>query len=178
MNIVISTKNIALTDEMKATIEEKISHLKPYVSEETPIHVTLESHPKYEKVDVMINHGGRFLKAERTAQNINRALYLAVRKMKKTLERFIFQRSKKDSVALDQWGTKYPLFAEEATEEEELLVIKRKSFNMKPMMEEEAILQMEMLGHSFFMFLNGETNKTCLLYKRNDGHYGLIEAIH
>lgn len=54
-------------------------------------------------------------------------------------------------------------------------IVKRKVFEMKPMFEDEAILQMEMLGHDFFMFFNADTGKMCMLYKRKDGNYGLIE---
>lgn len=172
----ITARNFDLSPSLEAIIEEKLQILNEFIPKNQSVQVTLERHQNYEKVDVMFNWNGIFIKEERESNNFLRSLNIVVNKLKKKLQRFAYKRSKRDTEAHENWGTKYPLYIEE--EEKEPIVIKRKQFNMKPMMEEEAILQMELLGHSFFMFLNGETNKMCLLYKRKDGNYGLIESIH
>ncbi|UQD53385.1 ribosome-associated translation inhibitor RaiA [Bacillus methanolicus] len=183
MNFKIRGENIEVTPAIREYVEKKISKLERYFAE-TPkvnVHVNLRTYSdKSAKVEVTIPMSNIVLRAE----EVHEDMYAAIDLIADKLERQIRKHKTKVNRKLREKGSVNSLFAtmvEEpgapaAEEENELEIVRQKSFDLKPMDSEEAILQMNLLGHNFFVFTNAETNRTNIVYKRKDGRYGLIEA--
>ncbi|WP_338449420.1 ribosome-associated translation inhibitor RaiA [Niallia oryzisoli] len=182
MNYNIRGENIEVTPAIREYVEKKISRLERYFTE-TPIanvNVNLKVYnDKKAKVEVTIPMPQLVLRAE----EVNEDMYAGIDLITDKLERQIRKHKTKVNRKFREKGGINTLFtvtnepAEPAVEEEnDLEVVRQKSFDLKPMDNEEAILQMNMLGHSFYVFTNAETNRTNVVYKRKDGRYGLIEA--
>lgn len=184
MNFKFTVKHFELTPSIKSFAEKKLERIAQKTDKGSTISVTLETSKNRQKAEVMVYVHGSLLKVE-TADDV---LYVAIDKLADKLNFQVSKRigkSKKKSQATIRFLEDNIHFSEENTEgvDEETMgekspIVKRKYFDMKPMMEEEALLQMQLLGHAFFFFFNGETDTMCLLYKRNDGNYGLIEGVH
>lgn len=176
-------ENIEVTPALREYVEKKLSKLNRYFTT-TPnanVHVNLKTYTdKRAKVEVTIPMTNLVLRAE----EVNNDMYAAIDLITDKLERQIRKHKTKINRKLREKGSINDLFVNgtgetkaPATEEEnELEVVRQKSFTLKPMDSEEAILQMNLLGHSFYVFTNAETNRTSVVYKRKDGRYGLIEA--
>lgn len=173
MKLSITARNFELTQGLKDAIEKKMKKFQKFVDESQRVQVTMEVHRNYQKIEIMFYLDGTFIKEEVKEEDLYTALDVAVDNLKYKLSKFAYKRCHKECGK----NSLEALPNYEEVEEQPIPVIKRKRFNMKPMFEEEAILQMEMLGHEFFMFFNAETETMCLLYKRKDGNYGLIEGI-
>lgn len=185
MNYNIRGENISVTPALREYIEKKVGKLERYF--DTPItsevNINLSVYNDEQKIEVTIPMSHLLLRAEENHIDMYAAIDLVVNK----LERQIRKHKTKVNRKFRQEGNapKY-VFAEierekaeaavEAAEkEDEMEVVRTKRFNLKPMDQEEAILQMNMLGHSFFVFMNSDTNETNVVYRRNDGRYGMIE---
>ena len=176
MEIKIRGEKLKITDAMKAYIEEKIGKLDKYLENSDDVHasviVKVKGHE--ETVEITIPLKSFILRSEETQEDF----YAAVDKTIDKLERQI--RKNKTKLMSKQTKSSYDFnfasveFDEE--EEETSKIVKRKSVEVKPMSEEEAILQMELLGHQFYMYKDSETGKPTVVYKRNDGNYGIIES--
>ncbi|MDE3840135.1 ribosomal subunit interface protein [Bacillus methanolicus] len=183
MNFKIRGENIEVTPALREYVEKKISKLLRYFTE-TPkanVHVNLKTYSdKSAKVEVTIPMTNLVLRAE----EVHEDMYAAIDLIADKLERQIRKHKTKVNRKFREKGNVNSLFTtlvEEpevsaAEEENELEIVRQKSFDLKPMDSEEAILQMNLLGHNFFVFTNAETNRTNIVYKRKDGRYGLIEA--
>ncbi|WP_019153800.1 ribosome hibernation-promoting factor, HPF/YfiA family [Robertmurraya massiliosenegalensis] len=183
MNFNVRGENIEVTPAIREYVEKKIAKLERYFTE-TPdanVNVNLKTYnDKRSKVEVTIPMPNLVLRAE----EIHDDMYAAIDLITDKLERQIRKHKTKVNRKFREKGGVNNFFAnfEEpgavATEEEQedLEVVRQKSFDLKPMDSEEAILQMNMLGHNFYVFTNAETNLTNVVYKRKDGRYGLIEA--
>ncbi|EIJ80544.1 sigma 54 modulation protein/ribosomal protein S30EA [Bacillus methanolicus PB1] len=183
MNFKIRGENIEVTPALREYVEKKISKLERYFTE-TPkanVHVNLKTYSdKSAKVEVTIPMTNLVLRAE----EVHEDMYAAIDLIADKLERQIRKHKTKVNRKFREKGNVNSLFTtlmEEpevsaAEEENELEIVRQKSFDLKPMDSEEAILQMNLLGHNFFVFTNAETNRTNIVYKRKDGRYGLIEA--
>ncbi|MGG0720033.1 ribosome-associated translation inhibitor RaiA [Robertmurraya massiliosenegalensis] len=183
MNFNVRGENIEVTPAIREYVEKKIAKLERYFTE-TPdanVNVNLKTYnDKKSKVEVTIPMQNLVLRAE----EIHVDMYAAIDLITDKLERQIRKHKTKVNRKFREKGGVNNFFAnfEEpggvATEEEQeqLEVVRQKSFDLKPMDSEEAILQMNMLGHNFYVFTNAETNLTNVVYKRKDGRYGLIEA--
>lgn len=183
MNFKIRGENIEVTPALREYVEKKISKLERYFTE-TPkvnVHVNLKTYSdKSAKVEVTIPMNNLVLRAE----EVHEDMYAAIDLIADKLERQIRKHKTKVNRKFREKGNVNSLFTtlvEEpevsvAEEENELEIVRQKSFDLKPMDSEEAILQMNLLGHNFFVFTNAETNRTNIVYKRKDGRYGLIEA--
>lgn len=179
MNYSIRGENIEVTPAIREYIEKKIAKLDRYFTESPNANVSVNLkvfQDKKSKVEVTIPMKDLVLRAEELHEDMYAAIDLITDKLERQIRKhktkvnrkFREKESIKDFV---------PIFTEvEAEDEEDLEVVRTKSFDLKPMDSEEAILQMNMLGHSFYVFTNAETNQTNVVYKRNDGRYGLIEA--
>ena len=178
MNFIISGKNIEVTDALKDRIEKKLSKLERYVKMNTDVHVTLSVEKIRHIVEVTIPFYGMILRAEEASNDMYSAIDLVVDSLERQIRKFKTKIAKR---AKDAESLRYMTFEEEtqqeANQEEngEFKIAKTKRFPIKPMSVDEAILQMNLLGHSFFVFLNQDTDKVNVVYKRNDGAYGLIE---
>lgn len=174
MKVIITSKNMNASDHLKQTIESKIDRLGKYFSNDIVANVTLSMEKGRQKIEATINAKGTIFRAEETTNDIYTGVDRIVEKLSSQMSRFKtkLQRKHKDHKEL--------LFAEipEAADEEleEMRVVRRKQFDLKPMTVDEAIMQMELLEHTFFVFLNVESDTVNVVYKRKDNNYGLLET--
>lgn len=173
-------ENIEVTPAIREYVEKKISKLERYFTE-TPdanVHVNLKTYnDKKSKVEVTIPMSGLVLRAEELHDDMYAAIDLITDKLERQIRK---HKTKVNRKFREKGHVPFTSFegngAPVIEEENELEVVRQKSFDLKPMDSEEAILQMNMLGHNFYVFTNAETNLTNVVYKRKDGRYGLIEA--
>lgn len=173
MKIRIVGKNIEITNALKSIVEKKVSKLEKYFSENISATATLSVERNLQKIEVLIPFNNVMLRAEEKNGDMYSAIDLVIdklegqiRKQKTKLQR----RNYEDSLRFPNISS-----YEDDSKGEEPTIVKTKRFAMKPMSEEEAVLQMELLGHDFYVYKNSHTNQVNVLYKRNDGNYGLIE---
>lgn len=175
MEITIHGDKLKITSSMKEYIEEKLGKLDKYLekSGEVRANVIVKVSNYTQRVEITIPLKSVILRTEDSQQDF----YAAVDKAIDKLERQI--RKNKTRIASKQVKNDYGFALSEIVESEEVedsKVVKRKKVEVKPMDEEEAILQMELLGHEFYMYKDSETNKPIVVYKRKDGNYGIIES--
>ena len=178
MKFNIYGKNVSVTDAMRDRIEKKLSFLEKYflIDEDTTANVVVKVYPIYQKIEVTIPVKLGLLRAEATHEDFYSAIDIAIDKLEDQIRRQKTRLSKKhrDKLAL--------AFIDEGERVEDYVaeddvVVRTKRIHPEVMDMEEAILQMEMLGHSFFIYCDSETENIALVYKRNDGGYGLLETI-
>ena len=172
MRYVMYGKNIEVTEGLKSAVEEKIGKLSRYFTEDTEIHVTFSVEKELQKIEVTIPMKGNIVRAEEESED----MYASIDMVEDTIERQLrkFKNKlvdkKQNAVSLSQ-----AFLTEDAEEDEEVKIVRTKRFAVKPMDVEEACIQMELLGHSFFVFRNAETDEVNVVYKRKGNTYGLIE---
>lgn len=171
MKIVISGKNIEVTNALKDTVEKKIRKLEKYFHDDVITNVTLSVQKNRQIIEVTIPFAGAMFRAEEWSID----LYQAIDDVVELLERQVKKHKTKLQRRLHNGRTIRFENVPEVKEEFEPKLVKTKRFAIKPMDEEEAILQMELLRHGFFVFRNSETDEVNVVYKRKDGNYGLIE---
>ncbi|MDQ0228723.1 ribosome hibernation-promoting factor, HPF/YfiA family [Metabacillus niabensis] len=180
MKFNVRGENIELTPALREYAEKKIGKLERYFDEsvDAKVNINLKYYNDQDsKIEVTIPMTDLVLRAEEHNQDMYAAIDLVVNK----LERQIRKHKTKVNRKLREQGDPKFVFnnvlpEDNATEEEDTQeLVRTKRFNLKPMDSEEAILQMDMLGHNFFVFTDAKTNKTNVVYKRKDGKYGLIE---
>ena len=175
MKIKIFGKNIEVTEGIKGAVEEKLGKLDKYFSEETKADVTLSVNRNDQKVEVTIPVKGGIIRAEEVSED----MYASIDMVEETIERQLVKyknklvdkkKSYRDNFTNDYIEADYEDEGEDAVK-----IVRTKSFGIKPMDAEEACIQMELLGHNFFVFLNAETDEVNVVYKRKGGTFGLIE---
>ncbi len=170
MKIAIITRKFEATEDVKARIEKKLSKLNKFFPVETEAKVTLKEEGGKVRVEVTIRQGGAIFRAEETDKEV----YNAIDRVQEVLERQIRKNrtrlAKKMHFAKDTFAD---IGADEI--EDELEISKVKKFEIMPMTVEEAIMQMNLLSHEFYMFRNSDTGVINLVYKRKGGSYGVIE---
>lgn len=177
MKITISGKNMEVTNGLRDAVEKKIGKLDKFFHEGVPADVTLSVEKNRHIIEVTIPFSGAILRAEESSED----MYASIDRVVDILDRQIRKHKTKLQKRTNNGKTirfeNIPAFVEtDKTEKtEEPSIVKTKKFAIKPMDEEEAILQMELLRHSFFVFRNAETDEVNVVYKRKDGNYGLIE---
>ncbi|WP_341779494.1 ribosome hibernation-promoting factor, HPF/YfiA family [Levilactobacillus sp. HBUAS70063] len=176
----IRGENIEVTDAIRDYVEKRISKLEKYFDNkvEAIAHVNLKVYQnKTAKVEVTIPLPYLTLRAEETSPDLYASVDLVTDKLERQIRKYKTKVNRKSR----EKGYKNLDFAPEATESDpaeskELEVVRTKRVSLKPMDNEEAVLQMDMLGHDFFIYEDAETNGISIVYRRNDGRYGLIEA--
>lgn len=172
MKYIISGKNIEVTPGLRSAVEDKIGKLERYFTEETEIHVTLSVEKERQKIEVTIPVKGSIIRSEQVSND----MYVSIDLVEEVIER---QLKKYKNKIVDQQqaaGNFQQEFIEkEVEDDEEIKIIRTKRFGMKPMYPEDACIQMELLGHNFFVFQNAETEEVNVVYKRKGNTYGLIE---
>lgn len=178
MKFNIIGRKYTIKDNVREYIEKKLSKLDKFFRDEPTARVVLGTIKDNDYVEAQINAGGMIFRAEvedkealAAVDKIVDVIERQIRKNKTRLAKRIREGSLADSELIS--GGKY--FEEENNSEFE--IVKKKRFSLKPMDVEEAILQMNLLGHSFFVFKNVETNEMNVVYRRNDGKYALIESV-
>lgn len=172
MKFNIHGKNIEVTEAIRSYIESKIGKVEKYFKDtDLTATVTIRVRGKEQIVEVTIPASKMVLRAEEKHND----LYAAVDLVSDKLERQIRKNKTKARKNLKQTII-FNDFDVDASEDVDDSIVKRKVVDTKPMSEEEAILQMELIGHDFFLFKNDKTNELCVVYKRKDKGYGILEA--
>lgn len=173
MKFVVLGKNIEVTDALREKAEAKVGKLKKFFHAGTEAHVTMSVIKGKHIVEVTIPFHGMTLRAQET----NGDMYTSIDKVIDSLERQIVRHKSKLTKKVHESAFRNNAFidTEDYEPEHDYKIVKSKKFPVKPMPLDEAIMQMELLGHEFFMFSNSNTNKVNVVYKRNDGNVGLIE---
>ena len=174
MKMHITGRNIELTDGLKAAVEEKLSKLDRYLTDEVTAQITLSVEKERQKVEATIPLSGHIIRAEQVSND----MYVSIDLVEEVIERQLKKYRKKIVTKQQQAGE--DVFSEDymdsdAGEDEEIRIIRSKRFGIKPMYPEDACIQMELLGHDFFVFRNAETDEVNVVYKRRGNTYGLIE---
>lgn len=174
MKVNIHGDKIKVTSSMENYIIEKLHKLEKYIDNHESIiaKVIIKVQNYQQKVEITIPLKNFILRSEESTNDF----YLTVDKVVEKLERQIVKNKKRLSskkIKLSHEIT-FDVFDKNDFNNEENKIMKRKTIEIKPMNEEEAILQMELLGHQFYMFKNSDTNNIAVIYKRNDGNYGII----
>ena len=180
MMLNIRGENIEITPAIRDYVDKKLSRFDRYFDEELTARVNAKVFHDKQRIEVTIPGTYMLLRAEEEHADLYAAVDLVIDK----LDRQIRKHKTKVNRKLREKGSLKFMFAPSSAEaavavedhEPEIELVRTKQFDLKPMDAEEAVLQMNMLGHNFFVFLNGETNKTNIVYARKDGRYGLIEA--
>lgn len=172
MRITVSGKNFNITNALKERVEKKLSKFERYFGPDTEAYVTLSVEKNRHIVEVTIPFNGVILRGEEATADMYTSIDNVVEKLERQMRRHktkLEKRIKDGNIRFENWTS--------STEEEdqEVKIVKTKRFAMKPMPVEEAVLQMELLGHNFFVFSNADTDEVNVVYKRKDGNYGLIE---
>ena len=172
MNIIISGRNMDVTPGLKSAVEAKIGKLEKYFTADTEVHVTLSVEKDRQKIEVTIPVKGNIIRSEQTSND----MYVSIDLVEEIIERQLKKYKTKLIAAHQAAGCFQPSYMEnDYEEEEEIRIVRTKKFDIKPMYPEDACVQMELLGHNFFVFCNAETDEVNVVYKRKDGAYGLIE---
>lgn len=173
MRFIISGKNIDVTAGLRSSIEQKLGKLERYFTPTTEIIVTLSVEKERQKIEVTIPVKGTIIRSEQVSDD----MYVSIDLVEEVIERQLRKYKNKLIDKHQEGGSFQPDFmeAELPDDEDEIKIIRTKRFGMKPMFPEDACVQMELLGHSFFVFRNAETDEVNVVYKRKNGTYGLIE---
>lgn len=172
MKFIIIGKNIDVTDGLREAVEGKLGKLERYFTPETEIHVTLSVQRERQKIEVTIPVKGDIIRSEQESND----MYVSIDLVEEIIERQL-KRYKTKLVDQKQSAASFSeaYIEEEADDPEEIKIVRTKRFAVKPMDPEEACIQMELLGHNFFVFRNSETDEVSVVYKRKGNTYGLIE---
>ncbi|MGB5824348.1 MAG: ribosome-associated translation inhibitor RaiA [Proteocatella sp.] len=179
MLVNIIGRNLRITEAMENNFEDKLSRLDKYFGKEQEAKVKVAAFKKTseQKVEITIPFENGVVRAEASDVDVYNALDNAVEKLKKQLikHKDKLMKMTHDSIRFENIEEYNPEEDEVVIEAGESQIIKRKTFEYRPMSEEDAILQLEMIGHEFFAFHNHDTDKISVVYRRKDGYYGLIE---
>jgi putative sigma-54 modulation protein len=166
-------KNIQVTDALKERVEKKLGKLDKYFDTPPEAIVTLSVEKERHRVEVTIPLNGYILRGEEETNDMYSSVDQVVEKLEKQMEKYRTRLSKRNKGASIKDIA--ASFVERTAVEEDPRLVRTKRFALKPMSVEEAILQMNLLGHNFFVFSNAENEEVNVVYRRKDGNYGLIE---
>ena len=172
MRFTISGKNIEVTDGLRSAVTDKLGKLERYFTPETEIIVTMSVEKERQKIEVTIPVKGNIIRSEQVSND----MYVSIDLVEEVIERQL-RKYKNKIVEKHQDGGNFrqEVIEKEVEDEEEIKIIRSKKFGIKPMYPEDACVQMELLGHNFFVFRNAENDEVCVVYKRKGNTYGLIE---
>ena len=172
MRFVINGKNLEVTDSLRTAVTEKLSKLERYFTPETEIIVTMSVEKERQKIEVTIPMKGNIIRSEQVSND----MYVSIDLVEEVIERQL-RRYKEKLISKKQNGVslRKEFIDDEAEPLDEVRIVRTKHFDVKPMYPEDACVQMELLGHSFYVFCNAETDEINVVYKRKGNTYGLIE---
>jgi putative sigma-54 modulation protein len=168
MKINIIGRRMDVEESLKTLIDKKLAKLDKYFKDDAVAYVTMSREKNAERLELTVSSGGTLFRAEERDETFNNALDTAI----DVIERQIRKNKTRLEKRLREGA--FRAIEDQPEEFEEAFRIREKTFVMKPMTPEEAILQMNLIGHEFFLFLNTETDALSVVYKRKDGGYGLI----
>lgn len=174
MKITITGKNIELTQGLKDAVEERLSKLDKYFTNETTANVTLSVEKERQKIEVTIPMKGHIIRSEQVSND----MYVSIELVEEVIERQLKKYRNKLVTKQQEEAAEYfsqDFITKDEDDDEEIKIIRSKKFGLKPMFPEDACIEMELLGHDFFVFRNADTDEVNVVYKRNGNTYGLIE---
>ena len=176
MKLTINARNMSVTPGITQRIEKKTHTMSRYLLPETEMQVRMRKEKNDNRVvEITVPMGNNvILRSEAADQNLFVAIDQALAKMERQIRKHRTKLAKR--LREDAFTEVVPEYYEE--EQEEINVVRSKKFQLEPMGEEEAIMQMEMLNHDFFVYLNMETDSVNVVYKRKDGNYGVLETTY
>ena len=172
MRYTITGRNIEVTPGLKAAVEKKIGKLEHFFTPDTEVIVALSAQKDQQKIEVTIPVKGNTIRAEESSTD----MYVSIDLVEEVIERQL-RKYKNKIVDKQQAAANFQkaYLDKDYDEDEEVKIIRTKKFGIKPMYPEDACVQMELLGHNFFVFYNAETEQVNVVYKRKGNTYGLIE---
>ena len=176
MKVMIIAKNYKMSDRLHENIEKKFSKLGKFFQDDVTATVIVSRFKDKTKLEATINTKQTLFRAEETSDNVYEAMDLVIDRLSNQMSKF---KGKLEARYKENKALKFEFIPDDDVEEDEednLTVVKRKVFELQPMNYEEAILQMEMLGHNFFVYYDMDTESTNVVYKRKGDAYGLIET--
>ena len=173
MKYTIVGKNMDVTASLDAAIRGKLDKLDRYFDPATECRVTLSVEKDRQRIEVTVPVKGRIIRAEQESSD----MYVSIDLVEEIIERQLRRYKNKIIDRHQDAGNafKQEFIARESLDSDEIRISRRKQFDMKPMYPEDACLEMELLGHDFYLFCNAETEQLNVVYKRKGGTYGLIE---
>ena len=172
MKFIISGKNITVSQGLRTAVEDKLGKLERYFTPDTEVIVTLSVEKERQKIEVTIPVKGNIIRSEQVSND----MYVSIDLVEEVIERQL-RKYKNKIVDKQQAAANFQKedIDKDYEEEDEVKIIRTKKFGIKPMYPEDACVQMELLGHNFFVFYNAETDQVNVVYKRKGNTYGLIE---
>lgn len=172
MKFIISGKNIDVTEGLRTAVEDKIGKLEKYFTPDTEAQVTLSVEKERQKIEVTIPVKGNIIRSEQVSND----MYVSIDLVEEVIERQL-KKYKNKIVEKQQAAASFQkaFIENDYQEDDEIKIVRSKKFDIKPMYAEDACIQMELLGHNFYVFCNAETEQVNVVYKRKGGTYGLIE---
>ena len=172
MKFTIYGKNLEVSDGLRQAVTEKLGKLERYFTPETEVHVTMSVEKERQKIEVTIPVKGNIIRSEQVSND----MYVSIDLVEEVIERQLRRYKEKLITKHQSSGNFKKEFIDFETEPfEDVKIVRKKQFDMKPMYPEDACIQMELLGHSFYVFCNAETEELNVVYKRKGNTYGLIE---
>ncbi|MDR0854437.1 MAG: ribosome-associated translation inhibitor RaiA [Clostridiales Family XIII bacterium] len=177
MKIIITSKNLNTSDHLKDTIESKMQKLGKYFHDDIISNVTLSMEKDRQKIEATINANGTIFRAEEVTADIYTGVDKVVDKLQSQMSKYksklITKHKDRESIGIAFEDV--PDFDDDPSDSD-IEIVKRKKFELLPMTAEEAVLQMELVGHTFFVYLDMDTDGVGVVYQRKDGKYGLLET--
>ena len=172
MRFAITGKNIDVTPGLRSAVEEKMNKLERYFSPDTEVNITLSVEKERHKIEVTIPVKGSIIRSEQVSNDMYVSIDLVEEIIEKQLKKY-----KKKIIDRSQGGGsfKQEYIDKDFEDDDEIKIVRMKKFGIKPMYPEDACVQMELLGHSFYVFRNAETDEVNVVYRRKGNTYGLIE---
>lgn len=173
MRFTITGRNIEVTEGLRSAVESKLGKLEKYFDRDTDVYVTLNVEKERQKIEVTIPVKGNIIRAEETSSD----MYVSIDLVEEVIERQLKKYKKKIIQSKQSAAASFTqdYLDNDYEEEAEVKIVRSKRFGIKPMDPEEACIQMELLGHNFYVFSNAETGEVNVVYKRKGNTYGLIE---
>ena len=175
MKIKITGRNIELTEGLKNAVEDKLNKLEKYFTPDTDVYVTLSVEKERQKVEVTIPMKGNIVRSEQVSNDMYVSIDLVEEVIERQLKKYRTKLIAKHQSAATAF--KQEFLEEQSVEDEEIQITRVKKFDMKPMYAEDACVQMELLGHDFYVFVNAVSDQVNVVYKRLGNTYGLIEPV-
>jgi len=172
MKFIILGKNIEVTPGLKSAVEDKLGKLEKYFNEDTEVHVTLSVEKESQKIEVTIPVKGNIIRSEQVSNDMYVSIDLVEEIIERQLKKYKTKLVDKKQSA-SYFNKEY--IEKDYDEPEDVRIVRTKKFSPMPMYPEDACVQMELLGHDFFVFVNAETDLVNVVYKRKGNSYGIIE---
>jgi putative sigma-54 modulation protein len=180
MRLQVKGRNIDVTDPLFGYAERKLGKLSRHLSDESrcELELAVEHNPSISQAQVAeatVWTKGPVLRAKESSTDMYASIDLVAEKLERQVKRYRERRTRKQAQHIANHAAPPSSEGAPLPDEETAVIVKQKQFNMKPMTPEEAMLQLELIGHDFFVFTNADSEEVNVIYKRRDGNYGLIE---